>query len=81
MAKRSISTGVAVVALILNLFIPGLGTIIWGNKQDGKNQLILLVVGIVLSWLPLINVFSWIVYAIAWIWALVSSIRIIQSAK
>ena len=56
-----------IVFLILNLFIPGLGTVIWGNRTHGIIQLVLLVLVI-----PSL---------IAWIWALISSLQYLGVIK
>jgi len=82
--KKRYSTGkrntrtLAAVALILNLIIlPGLGTLIGGKTREGVLQIILVVVGVVLS-----IVFIGIPMVIAaWIWGLVSGVRLIQEAK
>ena len=73
------TTGIAVIALIVNFIIPGLGTIIGGKIKAGILQLILAIIGALLS------IASWttstIIYTIAWIWALISSIRILTFSK
>ncbi len=66
----------AIVALIVNLLIPGVGTIIWGETKTGVIQLILYIVG----WLLLIVLIGVLVMLASWIWALVSSIKMIQSS-
>lgn len=72
------SKGLAVAALLLNvLLLPGLGTIIGGRTTEGIIQLVLTLVGIPLSiflvGIPLIIV--------AWVWALVSGIQILQESE
>lgn len=72
------SKGVAIAALLLNvLLLPGLGSIIAGRTTEGVIQLVLTLVGIPLSLflvgIPLIIA--------AWIWALVTSIQILQEAE
>lgn len=67
----------AILGLIINWIIPGVATIVWGNRKHGIIQLILYIVGIVLSFvligIPLVMA--------AWIWALVSSIQMIIAAS
>lgn len=79
-AAPPVSEGTAIVALIVNVFIPGLGTIIAGHRV-GWSQLGLFLGG----WLVLIlsigllfpvYVAMWIG---AWIWALVTSIQMLSS--
>jgi len=60
-----------IVGLLVNLVFPGLGTIIWGDTSTGITQLVLYLVGGVLSLayigIPLIIG--------VWIWALVKGIQ------
>lgn len=67
----------AIIGLLLNvLILPGLGTTIWGNRKHGIWQLVLAIVGVLLSvvliGIPLVMA--------AWIWGLVSGIQMIQNA-
>lgn len=69
--------GLAIIGLIINvLFWAGLGTIIGGDTKNGIIQMIIYAVGVVLS-LILIGI---PIVIVAWIWALVSSIKQIQAA-
>ncbi len=65
-----------IVGLLVNLAIPGVGTIIWGNNNRGVIQLVLFLVGIPLSCIlvgiPLV--------AGVWIWALVDGIKKISKS-
>lgn len=67
----------AVTALVLNIFFPGLGTLIAGKINIGIWQLLIFLVGALFSLqligLPLILA--------AWIWALVTSIQLIRRAQ
>jgi len=56
-----------IVFLILNLFIPGLGTVIWGNRTHGIIQLVLTVT-VVLA-------------IVSWVWALISSLKFMGVMK
>lgn len=72
------SKGIAIAALILNvLLLPGLGSIIAGRTTEGIIQLVLTLIGIPLSLflvgIPLIIA--------AWIWALVTSIQVLQESE
>ena len=59
-----------IVGLVVNLFFPGIGTIIWGDTKTGVIQLVLCVVGFFLSFV-LIGIPIMIG---VWIWALVCGI-------
>ena len=67
----------AIVALILNLLLPGLGTIIGGRTRVGIIQLVLVLVSI-----PLMPIIVGILLMTGvWIWALVTSIQLIQESS
>ena len=73
----------AVVALIVNLFIPGVGTIINGHTRTGVWQLVLYCGSILLGTIFTITIIGAIIGipilvigpTAAWIWALISSIQ------
>jgi len=76
--KPKISEALAIVALILNILIlPGLGSLIGGRTKAGVWQLVLLLIGLPLS---LILVGIPIIIA-AWIWGIVTGIRIVQESQ
>lgn len=66
-----------IVGLLINLVIPGIGTIIWGDTNKGIIQLVLFLVGVFLSCIiigiPL--AFG------AWVWALVKGIQRLSKQK
>ncbi|MBU0977374.1 MAG: hypothetical protein KKD18_03080 [Nanoarchaeota archaeon] len=77
-AKKKMTMGLAIVSLILNiLIIPGLGTLVAGRMRSGVWQLLLAVVGFILSFV-LIGI---PILIAAWIWGLVSGVRFIQEAE
>ncbi len=79
-SKNKPSQTVAIVALILNIIImPGLGTLVGGRIREGIWQLVLLWIGVFLS-MFLIGVPLVIVIA-AWIWGIVSGVRLIQESQ
>ena len=77
----TITTSVGVVALLINLFIPGLGTVIWGNRHTGFMQLALLLGGsVIMSFTEVGRAVGGVLVLAAWVWALVSSVKLIKSA-
>lgn len=60
-----------IVGLLVNLVIPGIGTIIWGDNSRGVTQLVLYLIGWALCWL----VIPWLLVAGVWIWALIDGIK------
>ena len=67
----------AIIGLIVNVLVfPGVGTIIGGDTRTGVWQLVAFIVSI-----PLVLVLIGIPLMLAvWVWALISSIKQIQSA-
>ncbi len=61
----------ALLVLILNILIPGVGTIIYGETQRGVIQLILYVVG----WILTAIYIGRIICLGAWIWSLIDGIN------
>lgn len=67
----------AIKALLINILIPGLGSLIVGEKKRGKTQLLLFGVGV-----PLSFIFIGIpIVILAWLSALSLSIKLIKSSK
>ncbi len=76
--KGHVTRGMAVASLVLNLLlIPGLGTILGGRTKEGVWQVVFLCFGLLLS---LVYIGIPLVIA-AWIWSLISSIGIMNSAQ
>lgn len=70
----------AVVALILNIFFPGVGTLVLGMKTAGIIQLVFWILSIIFD-LTLIGVIiGGPLYLAMWIWALVVSIQAFSNA-
>jgi TM2 domain-containing membrane protein YozV len=69
--------GTAIAAMVLNVFIPGSGSLVAGKVAIGVVQLILWVIGIPLSFV-LIGV---PMVLAAWIWSLVTGIQILEESK
>lgn len=69
--------GTAVAAMVLNVVIPGTGSLVAGRVAVGVVQLILWVIGV-----PLSFVLIGIPMAMAaWIWSLVTGIQILEESK
>ncbi|MEM2956281.1 MAG: hypothetical protein QW041_01770 [Candidatus Pacearchaeota archaeon] len=70
-----------IIGLIVNLFLPGLGTIIFGKYDIGIIQLVLSLVGFFIS-ITTIGVIIGIPLIIGmWIWALVTGIIVLKKNK
>ncbi|HWE29398.1 MAG TPA: hypothetical protein VHB97_15420 [Polyangia bacterium] len=71
------SEGTAVTALVLNIIIPGAGSLVAGRTSQGVVQLVLWVVSF-----PLMFVLIGFPMLLAvWIWSLVSGIQILEESK
>jgi TM2 domain-containing membrane protein YozV len=71
------SEGTAVVALVLNILFPGVGSLVAGRTSQGVAQLVLWVVSI-----PLMVVLIGFPMALAaWVWSLVSGIHILEESR
>lgn len=80
MAKKDKKSemGRAIAGCLINVLVfPGLGSIIGGRVGTGVIQMILILIGIITVWfligLPIL--------LIAWIWALITGIDMIQDAE
>jgi len=65
-----------IVGLLVNLVLPGLGTIIWGESKTGTIQIVAFFVGGLLS-----AAGGALIVAGVWIWALVLGIQRVSSGK
>jgi len=75
---KKVSRDIAIVALILNILVlPGVGTIVGGRNKTGIWQIVLAIIGIILSFvligIPLIIG--------VWIWGIFTGIDILKHAK
>jgi TM2 domain-containing membrane protein YozV len=71
------SDGTAVTALVLNIIIPGTGSLIAGRTSQGVVQLVLWVISF-----PLMFVLIGFPMLLAvWVWSLVSGIQILEESK
>ena len=70
----------AIVALILNIFLPGLGSLIAGRIKEGIWQLVVLVIGL-LVYQALNYLLGLIVIVVALIWAIFTAISVIKQSQ
>lgn len=68
--------GWAVAALVLNIIIPGVGSIVGNRTREGIWQLVLFLCGIILS-IILIGV---PIVVAAWVWSLITGILILRDS-
>jgi TM2 domain-containing membrane protein YozV len=69
--------GTAVAAMVLNVIIPGTGSLIAGRVAIGVVQLVLWIIGVPLSFV----VIGLPMALAAWIWSLVTGIQILEESK
>ncbi len=88
------SKAVAVIALLINLFIPGLGTILGGKMKHGLVQLLLLWLGgIIVTFLGfflviaspiaglIVAMLGCLMILAGWVWAIISGVLILRNAS
>ena len=66
--------GRIITGSVVNLFFPGIGTLILGYTMAGIAQILIAILAYFLA----VELFYWTVLAIVWIWALVISIHAIK---
>ncbi len=69
------------LALVLNLLLPGVGTILLGQVSIGVLQLVLQVVAWVLDFTVILTPFGIVLGFSVWVWALVISIRAFSAGR
>ncbi len=92
--KSKPSMAIAIVALLINVFIPGLGTIIGGKLKNGLFQLLLLWLGgIMLAFVGfalaaaspiaglVITMLGSLMVLTGWVWAIISGVFLIRNAS
>lgn len=70
----------AILALLLNIGMPGLGSIAGNKVSEGAKQLALLGLGAIGIYLDWITILTGGVVVSAWIWALLTSIELLKEA-
>ena len=77
--EKSISLGIAFAALIANILIPGIGTLIAGKISSGVVQLFIFGLGLITTF-----IIGWTGIAaliIAWAWAFATSLIILKNSR
>ena len=88
-SKKGIDQGLAIACLIVNIFIPGLGSLIGGKIKQGIWQLILVFGGFFLGVLLTITIIGAIIGVpllifaplAGWIWGIVTGVNLIKEAR
>ncbi|MBT4604103.1 hypothetical protein HOC01_00550 [archaeon] len=69
---------IAILALVLNiLVIPGIGSLVAGKNKEGIWQIVLAILGIPL----MLVLIGFPMFLGAWIWGLVTGIRLVQASQ
>ncbi len=95
-AKSKPSMAVAIIALFVNLFIPviaGLGTIIGGRIKHGIIQLLVIWLGVLVTFIGffvavaspmtgvLVAMLGSLMVLAGWVWAIISGVLIVREAS
>ena len=76
-SSRKVGLGLAIFALIVNVLLPGVGSLIAGKTKTGLYQLIMFIVSI-----PLMIFFvGFIIFFAVWIWGIVTGARLVNDAR
>jgi TM2 domain-containing membrane protein YozV len=62
-----------VVGILVNLFFPGIGTLIVGKIGQGITQLVLYIIGLVMIFTVIFSIFGIPLCLSMWVWSLVSA--------
>ena len=62
------------LALVLNFFVPGVGSIVMGKAGQGITQILLFGFGLLLTLTAILSIFGLPMMLGAWIWGLVTAI-------
>ena len=76
--KSNVSKGTAVAALILNIILPGVGTLIAGKTNIGVLQLVLFLVGLFMTLTILGAILGVPLMLVMWVWAVVTGVKLIS---
>lgn len=71
---------VAIVGTLLNLTIPGVGSMVGGRVSLGAKQIVLTFVAALLLFQGVSSLQIWIAAAAAWLWAFTTSIELLKGA-
>jgi len=81
MPKKKIGESTIVAGIIVNIFLPGLGTIIFGEKETGIIQLVLSLTGVVLVATIIGAIIGYPLWIALWIWALITGIKTLNDSR
>ena len=62
-----------VLALVLNFFLPGVGSIVVGRNGAGVAQLLMFIVGLLLIATVFLTWFGILLILAAWVWGLITA--------
>lgn len=62
-----------ILAVLVNFFIPGIGSFMVGKGGAGVAQLLIFIIGLFLVFTVFLSAFGFIFMAMAWIWGLVTA--------
>ena len=82
-AKRKLTRPLAIVAFLLNVLIfvlPGIGSLIGGKTKQGIWQLVIAVIGIILS-MTAWQLLGFPLVIVSWIWGIVTGVEILRESE
>lgn len=79
--QQSVPMGLAILSLVINIILPGLGSILGYRTKEGIWQLVLLGLGAILTITIILSIIGIPMILAAWIWGIVTGARLIQEAS
>ena len=61
------------LAVLVNFFLPGIGSFMVGKGGAGVAQLLIFIVGLIMVFTVFLSLFGLMFMAIAWIWGLITA--------
>ncbi len=75
------NTGLAIAGLLINVILPGLGSIIAGRTKTGLWQLLLMVLGIVFTLTVIGAIIGIPLIVVAWVWGIITGVQVVKEAS
>ncbi len=70
-----------IAGLIINIFFPGIGTIMAGKTTQGIIQIVLIIIGIICNLTLILAIIGIPLCFITWIWGIVSAATALEGNK
>ena len=79
--EEKLSKGTAIAALIINLVLPGVGSLVGGKTVQGVLQLLGSLFGLALTGTIVFSFLGIPVMIVMWVWAVITGALLVSSAE